>query len=603
MTHFVLFVPLVAPVEGTAHYYWVILKWLHAFRAKQSTILLPRYYLNIESDLSRWELSDWSKQFHEYNVGNLDSERVRLVCYEDGLTDWSLDKAPLDRFISYVTRDSSELHRYFADAFSRLKALHQEVVAVTWLNCPSMRRAAQESGCALVFNEIGPLRKPYYAQCAYWDTSGVNGDTEVGIRWQREKAAFRDWVGDRGDAAISETLESVLISDAAREMYRSSEDSHTIGVALQVETDSNALAFSKGWNNLSLLEFASRSTSEHTPLVRYHPNGKALYPGKVDLGSSPLKFLGAIQELWTINSSLGIEAVLWRKKVRFFGSTPIQTFFDESGESSRLFRIWFFLNYLIPYSLLFSSEYYLWRLSNPSVADIAEKHFVSFQNQRRGERLVDKKPVPETSGRTLEVDAPNKLLDELFNLRRQCAEQNTRISQLQTFILDRDRWISDRDGWIKERDQWIAERDARIRVLETCGIEHNASSERPDGRSAAEELALNDRNVALDRLSAEAEVLRLELAESKEAREIAKQEHERLREEFANINAQKATEVALREKAESDAVMLSSRLAALELRHDRLLHAARIVASYLQSRLVTTRWRTRHLVAMLKLCD
>lgn len=613
MPHFVLLVPPVSPIEGAAHYYWVLLKWLHEFKETQTTVFLPEHYLHVGPDNSRWEFSDWSVQFHEYEAKDPKSTDAKLVHYDDRLTHWLPGKAPLDRFVSYVTQDSLRLYGYFLEAFSCLKAQHSEIVAVTWLNCPSMRRAATEAGCPLVFNEIGPLRKPYYTQCAYWDMSGVNGDTEVDVRWRRERDTFREWLDTRGEASVNEMLESTLISDVAREAFHSSTIGYAVGISLQVETDSNALAFSEGWNNLSLLEFASRSCADQAPLIRHHPNGKALYAGVVDLGQSPLRFLGSIQELWTINSSLGIEAVLWRKKVRFFGSTPIQPYFDESYEASLSFRIWFFLNYLIPYSLLFSADYYAWRLSGPSVADIAEKHLRSFQKQRHdGQSDYNRRPA-EIENRTLDIRTPNAFLNELFDLRQRCSGQDTCIADLQshiehlhTLISDRDLWRGKRDGWVRERDQrgternrLTEERDEKIHSLEICDIEQEENLQKLNAEFSARARELIDNKAVLDRTLTEIEALRNELLKGRETLKIERREQEGLNAECLRLNARVAMETSLRKKAENEALALGAKLRALELRHDRLHRAMRMMTMYLQGKLIAFRCTTRHVIARL----
>ncbi|WP_146122183.1 GT99 family glycosyltransferase N-terminal domain-containing protein [Burkholderia multivorans] len=553
MPHFILLIPPVAPVDGAAHYYWVLLKWLHEFKGKETTVFVPAHYLNASTDTSRWENSEWSQRFHEYQAIDPKSADARFVCYDDHLTNWLSDQAPLDRFISYVTRDQPELYRYFLERFTRLKARYSDVVAVTWLNCPSMRRAAKEAGCQLIFNEIGPLRKPYYTQTAYWDISGVNGDTEVNSRWSREKEAFREWLNSLDHDVVDKMLESAMISEIAHDSYHSSSPNNAVGIALQVETDSNALAFSNGWNNLSLLEFANGACTDQPPLVRFHPNGKALYAGLVDLGQSPLRFLGSVKELWTINSSLGIEAVLWHKNVRFFGNTPVRMYFDESIDGARWFRIWFFLAYLIPYSLLFSAEYYIWRLSRPSVTEIAETH-LRFLNKQRNDAEPDGSVLPVEVSTAMIVHSPNDVVRELFDLRQRCSTQDAfianmkaQIEQMKNSISEKDVCISEQEAWIRKRDELIEERDARIRLLQPFEQQVHAFEER-----------------------------------------------------CARLDEHIAIETSLRLEAESETATLRTKLADLQLHYDKLHHAMKTLTEHLESKLMTFRWSTHRIMAKLK---
>ena len=133
----------------------------------------------------------------------------------------------------------------FAEILSQPSAEGIEAI-LTWCNCPSLSAAAEEKGIPVVHLELGPLRWPQYRPTAYLDFSGVNGNTEVERRYL--ESGFRPGAG--------------LDIEALRRFFYQAGDGETpaarfdLGVALQVEDDSNLLAFGHGFDNQSLLVYA-----------------------------------------------------------------------------------------------------------------------------------------------------------------------------------------------------------------------------------------------------------------------------------------------------------------------------------------------------------
>lgn len=341
---------------------------------KNASIILPPSYLNELKNQKTWEFGSWSKEFHEYDIC---TERpLRTMPYylvdDDKLEEFRVSHPnPHRAFHDYIFSENFA-HKYLASTILEASKLHQSITVVTWLNCHSLKILSKEIGFRLIFNEIGPLRKPHYLQNAYFDFSGVNGDTSVRTEWSRDKADFSHWI-EEGGIETSDVI-NLLAPLTSAAMSAPHPESVNVGVALQVEDDSNILAHSKDWSSLSLLSYTDEFIGEGKYRTRLHPNGHALYRGPLDCSPSSLHFIRDSREVWTINSSVGIEATFWGKPVRFFGDSPAN--FLPSPQSKEYSHAWlyFFLCYLTPYSCLFDDGYYEWRLTQPRSIDITKTH-------------------------------------------------------------------------------------------------------------------------------------------------------------------------------------------------------------------------------------
>jgi hypothetical protein len=68
----------------------------------------------------------------------------------------------------------SALYRVFVKATNE----HPIEAVLTWCNVPSLSTVAAQFGVRVIHSELGPLRAPCYHWTAYFDYSGVNGNTE-----------------------------------------------------------------------------------------------------------------------------------------------------------------------------------------------------------------------------------------------------------------------------------------------------------------------------------------------------------------------------------------------------------------------------------------
>lgn len=273
-----------------------------------------------------------------------------------------------------LTQRHAGLENELSRILIEISSAYKIEAIVAWGNTPSLSRVAQHHGLKVIHHEMGPLRSPSYVHTAYFDFSGVNGNTEASSR-------FTDFKNNT-DANQLKTLSlKALLSIFGEEQYfgeifKAIPSQFDIGVPLQVEDDSNILAFSNGFNNYEVIAFA-RSHSNQV-LIRKHPFGHADYFSAQDDSKSVIEFIKRVSRIITINSSIGFEAMLYGKSCQVLGDSPF-TFIANppKGEpdNNLLVAINFFLfGYLIPFKLLFDCEYYRWRLGEPSEIEIYNFH-------------------------------------------------------------------------------------------------------------------------------------------------------------------------------------------------------------------------------------
>lgn len=130
-------------------------------------------------------------------------------------------------------------------------------------------------------HRLGPLRGPLYRETGYVDFHGVNGHTECAQRYQ----ACDDW---QLSLTTRELLQFFLTHPETCQQLPV-QTSYECGAVLQVEDDSNLVAYGNGMSNLSLLLAAARQqTPNHELLVRSHPGSSfSLRTAQVNIDNSP----------------------------------------------------------------------------------------------------------------------------------------------------------------------------------------------------------------------------------------------------------------------------------------------------------------------------
>lgn len=378
------------PLRGyRAPYLWVYYRLLSSFGERMLFVASEDYTRDPEywQAQNRWEMQPGNAGRLHYQVPT----REDMATHEYGFLSEAVYESlladsggnPIVAFRRLLSERVPCLDAAFAEILSQPSAEGIEAI-LSWCNCPSLSAAAVEKGIPVVHLELGPLRWPQYRPTAYLDFSGVNGNTEVERRYL--ESGFRPGAG-----FDIEALRRFFYQAGDGESPAARSD---LGVALQVEDDSNLLAFGHGFDNQSLLVYAHLHRAEGSVLVRGHPGSLfALKPDWYQVDDSPdsVAFIRRCERMLTINSSVGLEAMLLGKPVEVLGDCAHRFIAEAGDEPERVARLAFYLfAYLVPMDLLYDSGYLRFRLGRPSEYEIALRHLAAYG--------VDVGPLRQASG-------------------------------------------------------------------------------------------------------------------------------------------------------------------------------------------------------------
>ncbi|MFT3811482.1 MAG: hypothetical protein QM698_16340 [Micropepsaceae bacterium] len=259
---------------------------------------------------------------------------------------------------------------------SVLKRQGEIEAVLAWVNCASMRAAADEMGIPIIHAELGPTRAPQFRPTAYIDFSGVNGNTEASARYAR----FAAEGAPVPNLAPPEIMRALGWSGAIGRPT----PSHETGLALQIPNDSNLVAYGNGFDNFELTQFARRRWKTSELLLRPHPGYPISPDPEIETDASPdaAGFIGRVKRIMTVNSSVAFEAMLHETPVVMLGECP----FAVGGCHPRSLmprvdaKAWLqWLNftafgYLAPYEWAFDPAYLRFRLTKPTEAEIIGRH-------------------------------------------------------------------------------------------------------------------------------------------------------------------------------------------------------------------------------------
>ncbi len=364
------------PLRGyRAPYLWVYYRLLSSFGERMLFIASEDYVRDPQhwQAQNRWELQEGNAERLQYQVPT--HERMAAHAYaflDEAVFETLLAQSggnPLAAFKRLLSERVPCLDAAFADMLSRPSANGIEAI-LSWCNCPSLSAAAWEKGIPVVHLEIGPLRWP--RPTAYLDFSGVNGNTEAARRYLASGFAA-------GSRLSVEALRRFFLPDGSGEPLAKR---FRLGVALQVEDDSNLLAFGRGFDNLAMLTVAHLRNPEGSVLARGHPGSVfALKPDWYALDDSPdsLAFIRRCEKILTINSSVGLEALLMQTPVEILGDCAHRYIAEADDEGARTARLAFYLfAYLVPMPLIHDPGYVRFRLGQPSEFEIVVRHLAAY---------------------------------------------------------------------------------------------------------------------------------------------------------------------------------------------------------------------------------
>lgn len=323
--------------------------------------IINKDYLNV--DKNRWEYAQYEKAPYKYNNPSTFSLKHYTI---------------MDRF-----EDSPELKNEIIPSRILKRAmteplpsvvntikevLEQEDItaSISWCNNASVEVACELYNIPTIHNESGALRTPFFIDTCYFDLSGVNGNTEFNKRFENFKK-----VTNNVEVFSRKELLSMVSQPHFRDYIKDLSKvnpQYECGVAMQVDVDTNVLAFNKGISEADVIRIAAQNHN-HSLLIRNHPLSSIGYIrpaslglGKVDESKNSLEFISKCKHLYTLNSSVAFEAMLMGRKATILGDNPFYNlqFMDENELVLALnFAVF---SYLMPTTRLYNEEYYNMRI-------------------------------------------------------------------------------------------------------------------------------------------------------------------------------------------------------------------------------------------------
>lgn len=283
---------------------------------------------------------------------------------------------PLAAFKHYCQEFDAPLESAIKIAFDQLYTFTGSIEAViTCVNCFTLQEVCRNRNLPLIHIELGPLRQPVFLQPAYFDFSGVNGNTESHSRFN----SLHEDIAD--DWCSLPALRKLFFMELRQNL---SEPDIELGLCLQVEDDSNILCYANGYSSLSIIHNASNLLRDRfirpPVLVRSHPSSQfalqRLPPGlEIDKSATSVDFVSRCQRIHAINSGLLVEALLQNRAVNSYGDSPFSyCISSSSGSCNETGLSFFLLNYLVPWRLAFAPDYIRWRLGGPTESEIRKMH-------------------------------------------------------------------------------------------------------------------------------------------------------------------------------------------------------------------------------------
>lgn len=337
-----------------AQYLWWYLVMLEKF--PEALFVVTDEYLN--PDPNRWEIKRMKDLNPKFVFNN--PKNYVLIDKPEDWKGFENIKNPADIFRKCVKEPVWYLNTFLEDILKR----YNIEIAFTTCNNWTLYSTCLGHGIPVFHQEQGPLRPPYFHNTSYLDFMGVNGNTEFYYRFERFKE-FKDEV----KIYSRDELLKIVTNSEQYEYVKNLVDvkpMYDCGVALQVDVDSNTIAYNEGWTSADLINKALKDNSR--ALIRNHPsasmgfiNSKSLGGGILDDSRDSLEFISKCKKIMTINSSVGFQAILMGRKVEILGDNPFKAIPSMSEEEKLLALNFAVFSYLIPSELFGDAEYYKFR--------------------------------------------------------------------------------------------------------------------------------------------------------------------------------------------------------------------------------------------------
>jgi hypothetical protein len=373
-----------------AYFLWVFYKQLGSFKKEDIYFVLGGDYVKDPGYFrlkDRWEFRSDARKILDFEIPapRAVEECNKVVLDRDIFHGLEKKLGTADNVWTYLIKNRyAPLEEALTAAIETIRGTHAAEAVLTWCNYASLSFVARAMDLKIIHNESGPTRIPYYIPTAFFDFGGINGHNEAGDRFER----FSHEAGRPAEIMNRRDMLSLLCNwRYADVFFKKNKRDFDIGVPLQVEDDSNILAFSGGLTNEGLMKKTARLFARDKILIRHHPLGHKRYGKKygiVDSSGNSIDFMKRCKRIVTINSSIGFEAALLGIGAYIAGQSPfrmiarpeLSTEGSHRPSRAEMKKLNFMVfGYLMPYSFLFNAEYYRWRLSSPSELEIYNFHY------------------------------------------------------------------------------------------------------------------------------------------------------------------------------------------------------------------------------------
>jgi hypothetical protein len=253
---------------------------------------------------------------------------------------------------------------------------------IAWVNNTTLKAYSDRTGIPLIHNELGALRPGLWKDSIYLDFSGVNSNTEFEMRFNN----FKKIASSLSLLSHEELLDLVALDNkVVFGIYNNRGKSDKIGLALQVERDSNLLMYNNNWTTIDLVNSAYLQCGRDNLLIKNHPHATMQHGGDFEFAESSRELLERSKMIITINSSMGFEAMLLGKEAGILGRNPFASLQNLVDYELLLALNFAVVSYLVPANLLFNKEYYKFRID---CKDEKELYINGLDNWKNYDKII-----------------------------------------------------------------------------------------------------------------------------------------------------------------------------------------------------------------------
>ena len=345
--------------------------------------VINRDYLDV--DKNRWEFAKFETAPYKYsNPANLNPKHFYVMDKFEEQPELKGEIVP-----SHILNRA--IHTSIPSIRNKIVEILREnediTAGICWCNNASLDDACSIMGIPVIHNESGALRTPFFIDTCYFDFSGVNGNTEFNKRFNNFKK-----IASNVRIYTREELLSMVSQPHFREYIKElsiSAPEYECGVAMQVDVDTNVLAFNRNISEADVIGVAAKSFNRSL-LIRNHPLSSLGYIrpaslglGQVDESKNSLEFLSKCKRIYTLNSSVAFEALLMGREVKIFGDNPFRELqFMNENELTMALNFAIF-SYLMPTTRLYDEAYYTMRMH------CKEEEYLYNEGQKYWETIIN----------------------------------------------------------------------------------------------------------------------------------------------------------------------------------------------------------------------